>query len=129
MISGDPRAREYFDRLRETLESAGTIRRPKAEMGEGPDPNFLWFQTAALRRLDRGALEYGRENFMRREVNLIDEAIEETLDVAIYALLEMVKSHPDSVDAVPLGQAVYHAYQTYDKLLDYKKTLNPLGAR
>lgn len=118
MISSDPRARDYFASLKEMLQDAGTIPKPPMQ-----SPSFDWFQTAALRRLDRGAAEYGRNNYLSREVNLADEAIEETLDVAVYAMLEIAKHRPDSTDAASLGQAVYCAYKTYEALLDYKAKL------
>lgn len=118
MVSSDPRAAEYFDRLKETLQDAGIVPRPPLL-----STSFDWFQTAALRRLDRGAIEYGRDNYLRRDVNLADEAIEEMLDVAVYSLLELAKSNPDSCDSVPLGQAVFHAYRAYESLRDYKAKL------
>lgn len=118
MISTDERARDYFAGLKEMLQDAGAI--PKSPL---TSPTFDWFRTAALRRLDRGAKEYGRENYLNREVNLVDEAIEETLDVPVYALLEIAKHGPDSCDAASLGQAVFHAYKAYESLLDYKAKL------
>jgi hypothetical protein len=115
VISTDERAREYFSRLKEMLQDAGRIPQPPLE-----SPTFGWFRTAALRRLDRGAEEYGASNYLSREVNLVDEAIEECLDVPVYAMLELAKHSPDSTDAASLGQAVYHVYRAYEALLDYK---------
>lgn len=118
MISTDDRAREYFSRLKEMLQDAGAIPKPPLQ-----SPTFDWFRTAALRRLDRGAQEYGPGNYLKRHVNLVDEAIEECLDVPVYAMLEIAKHTPDSCDAASLGQAVYHAYKAYESLLDYKAKL------
>ena len=118
MIASDPRALEFFSNLKETLQAAGKIPGPPLEC-----PTFDWFQAAALRRLDKGAEEYGHDSYLTRPTNLADEAIEEALDLVLYALLELAKSNPHSVDGVPLGQAVYYAYLAYEALLDYKGKL------
>ena len=118
MISTDQQARAYFAHLKEMLQDAGRIPKPPLQ-----SPTFDWFRTAALRRLDRGAQEYGATNYLSRDVNLVDEAIEECLDVPVYAMLEIAKHTPDSTDVASLGQAVYHAYRAYESLLEYKAKL------
>lgn len=113
--ASDPRVTEHFSRLKEMLRSAGAIASPPT-----PHPDYDHFQYMCLARIEKGAEEYGAANFRRRDVDLIAEACEETFDLCVYPLLEIVKNEPDPVDAVALGQAVYHAFLCYQNLLRYK---------
>ena len=109
---------EYFAGLREMLESAGRIRRP--DPGEPGDPNFEWFAARCIARLQQGAMTYGANAFMHDGRRLPEEAIEEMLDVTNYALMELMKSSPDNIDAVHLGQANYHIFCAFQSILEYR---------
>lgn len=115
----DPLSRErvedFFGWLKEMLAASGRIEGPPLS-----SPTFDWFRDEAHRRLRMGAETYGNENFLKPHINLPSEAIEELLDVANYGLMELVKNDPDDVDAVPLGQAIYHAFCAYQSLLQYR---------
>ena len=112
------RVDEFFDRFREALEAAGKVKVPNP--GEAPDPVFDWFRSRCIQRLQQGAVTYGNANFLRADIDLVNEALEEQMDTANYALMELVKHSPDETDAACLGSAVAHCFHVVDDLLRYK---------
>lgn len=116
--ASDEVVREHFERLKEMLESSGTIAAPPT-----PRPDWDHFVYMCLQRIEKGAAEYGAANFLRSDVDLVKEACEETFDLCIYALLEVIKTEPDPVDAVALGQAAYYAFLSYQNFLRYRAKL------
>lgn len=115
------RIQDYFETLREMLESAGRITKP--DPSGQPDPEFDLFKSQAIARLHQGARTYGPNNFMRAEIRLPEEAIEEYLDACNYGLMELTKSRPDDTDAVLLGQSIYHAFCAYQCLRGYQAAI------
>ena len=111
---------DYFDGLREMLEAAGRIQRPDP-IGQ-TDPQFEWFKSQAIARLNQGAKTYGPNRFMKPDVKLPQEAIEEMLDISNYGLMELTKSTPDDTDAALLGQAIYHTFCAYQAVANYAAT-------
>lgn len=124
MVSSSPPAREYFDRLSEQLLAAGKIREPSpGQTVEEANPDWCWFRAACKRRLDVGAETYGPTNYKDgpgAALNLAEEALEELMDVALYALLEIDKNHPEETHRVLLAEAVYHAFLSAQFLLAYR---------
>ena len=67
-----------------------------------------------------GAEEYGADNFLREEVRLPNEALEETADILCYCLLEIAKSAPEDTHRVLLSQAALHAVRSAQYLMMYR---------
>lgn len=116
------RVEDYFETLREMLESAGRIHKP--DPSGQIDPEFEFFMRQAVQRLQQGARTYGPNAFIHDGRHLPQEAIEEMLDVANYSLMELVKSAPNDVDAVLLGQAMYHTFCGYQCIRGYQAAMS-----
>ena len=117
----DDLVNDFFDHLRETLESAGKIHRPGP--GEPEDPRFAWFEARATQRLVKGAQTYGNRNFLKESVDLVEEGTQECLDLVNYALMELTKTRPDSCAGVPLGRAAMYSFLAALSLQDYAAKL------
>jgi hypothetical protein len=102
---------EFFDRLQEGLEGAG----------EGdPGPALDYYKLMALRRLAKGAREYGNTNFLNPDRDIPMEFIEECLDGSNYILMERLKTQPRGSADLQLDLAAFHLFQAYQAMLQYR---------